>query len=42
MKIGLTGSTGTLGSYLTMKLKNVVKFNDKIENKKKQIKSIKD
>ncbi len=35
MKIGLTGSSGTLGSYLTKNLKNVVKFNDKIENKKK-------
>ncbi len=34
MKIGITGSTGTLGSYISKKYKNIKKFKGKIENKK--------
>ncbi len=34
MKIGITGSTGTLGSYLSNKFKKIKKFKGKIENKK--------
>ena len=34
MNIGITGSTGTLGSFLTKKIPNLIKFKGKIENKK--------
>ena len=34
MNIGITGSTGTLGSFLTKKIPNLIRFRGKIENKR--------